>query len=188
MGPLGVSLSAFLLQICTLQEVLELVLLLLQEVGAGCVLPFLEVHLCWGKGLCLAANDLRCSTPTCPVPSPLPSQQTQSQTFHSAQPPPASWIRLGPKNPLAVHLPDLCPAALTGSKPLPQSFPLAGRAAVHGVPAQHSSAPLLESLSGHSYCSRVTVQLSPKSQKSLTVTAGCSLPPPPDTGACKCLF
>ena len=50
MGPLGVSLSAFLLQICTLQEVLELVLLLLQEVGAGCVLTFLEVGSPSGKG------------------------------------------------------------------------------------------------------------------------------------------
>ena len=52
MGPLGDSLSAFLRWICTLLGVLEPVLPalpILQQVGAGYLLPFPEIRILQGK-------------------------------------------------------------------------------------------------------------------------------------------
>ena len=123
--------------------------LLLHEVGVGCNFPFHQ-----GEGLCLALNNLRFTAPTLPGASPLPSQQTEVHTLHSAQPLPCYLHRSGiEKSTHFAPFWSICPAALSGSKLHPQFFPLAVRAAARGVPVQHASAPLLKSLSGHYYCS-----------------------------------
>ena len=55
-----------------------------------------------------------------------------------------SW---DPEIPVLVIFWSPCPVVFSGSKPHFPSYPFLGRAAVHGVPAQHASAPLLKSLS-----------------------------------------
>ena len=159
MGPLGISLSVFLLWVYTLQGVLDLqgvlepVLPFCRRWGLGASVLSWRFNLCWGRGFCLAVNNLKCSTPPPTKFSVHCPHGRQSRTLYSAQPP-ACWLcwTVAKKSLHCAPFWFLYPAALSGSKSYPQSFSLAGRAAAHWVPAQHTSAPLLKSLSRYPHC------------------------------------